>query len=149
MDIREVPILSHDAQALIALLDRELSGEYAAEDMHTVNFEPFHREGGVFVVAYDGETPVACGALRPISEADVELKRMYVADSHRGRGVSRQVLELLESKARGLGFRKLLLETGDQQTAAIGLYSTSGYHRVAAFGEYVGGARSVCFAKDL
>lgn len=149
MVVREVSILSDDARKLIALLDRELRGEYAAEDMHTVDFEPFHRSGGVFVVAYDGETPVACGALRPISDTEVEVKRMYVTESHRGRGVSRRVLEFLESKARGLGFRRLLLETGDQQTAAIGLYSSAGFQRVAAFGEYVGGARSICFAKEL
>ena len=149
MDVREVSIHSDDAQTLIALLDRELLGEYTSEHMHTVDFEPFHRHGGVFVVAYDAEIPIACGALRPITEAEIELKRIYVADSHRGRGVSRQVLAFLEGKARQLGFRKLLLETGDQQEAAIGLYSTSGYQRVEAFGEYLNSARSVCFAKDL
>ena len=53
------PIHSDDAQILIALLDRELLDEYAPEHMHTVEFEPFHRNGGVFVVAYDAETPIA------------------------------------------------------------------------------------------
>ena len=149
MDVLEVSIHSDDARALIALLDRELLGEYAPEDMHTVDFEGFHRDGGVFVVAYHSGTPIACGALRPISDADVELKRMYVVDSHRGRGVSRQVLTFLESKARQLGFRRLLLETGDQQEAAIGLYSASGYEQVEAFGEYMNGSRSICFAKEF
>ena len=149
VDLREVSIHSDDAQTLIALLDRELLGEYAPEHMHTVDFEPFHRNGGVFVVAYEADTPIACGALRPITEAEVEVKRMYVVDSHRGRGASRQVLAFLEGKARKLGFRKILLETGDQQEAAIGLYDTSGYQRAEAFGEYVNSVRSVCFAKDL
>lgn len=149
VEIREITILSDDARTLIALLDRELLGEYAPEHMHTVEFESFHRDGGVFAVAYDAETPIACGALRPLTETEVEVKRMYVVDSHRGRGVSRQVLTFLETKARQLGFRKLMLETGDQQEAAIGLYSKAGYQRVEAFGEYLNGPRSVCFAKDL
>ena len=149
MIVREVSIHCDDAQRLIALLDRELRGEYAEQHMHPVDFEPFHREGGVFVVAYDDATPVACGALRPLAEKEIEVKRMYVVESHRGRGLSRQVLAFLEDRARQLGFRKLLLETGDEQTAAIGLYSSSGFQRVEPFGEYAGSSRSICFAKEL
>ena len=149
VDIQEVSILSDDAQLLIALLDQELSSEYAPQHRHFVDFEPFHREGGVFVVAYDAQTPIACGALRPINESEIELKRMFVVDSHRGRSISRHILAFLENKARQLGYRKLMLETGDQQIAAIHLYSTSGYKRVPTFGEYVNSERSICFAKDI
>ena len=149
MNVREVSIQSDNAQMLIALLDQELVVEYAPEHMHTVDLKTFHQDGGVFVVAFDAETPVACGALRPITETEIELKRMYVVQSHRGRGLSRQVLEFLEGKARQTGFRKLYLETGDQQEAAIGLYSSSGYQRVKGFGEYLNSPRSICFAKEL
>ena len=148
MEIREVSILGEVAQSLIAILDEELFAEYSPEDHHTVDFEPFHREGGIFVVAFDEETPVACGALRPLDEESIEVKRMFVVPSHRGRGVSRAVLAFLEDKARSLGFRRLLLETGDVQHAAIGLYSSAGFERVEPFGEY-DGARSVCFGKTL
>ena len=160
MHIREASILSEDAQALIAQLDQELRVEYAPEHMHVVDFEPFHREGGIFMIAYDGgestagsapglDRPVACGALRPLSQQDVELKRMFVLASHRGRGISRLLLAALEEKAKSVGYARLMLETGDQQHAAIGLYQSSGYARVEPFGEYVGGPRSICFAKEL
>ena len=149
MEIRETSILSEDAQSLIARLDEELSGEYAPEHTYTVDFEPFHRDGGIFVVAYDEETEIACGALRPLTDSEVELKRMYVAGSHRGRGVSRRILEFLEEKARRLGYSRLLLETGDEQHAALSLYQSAGYQRIEAFGEYADSPRSVCFAKDL
>ena len=149
MEIREVSILSEDAQALIARLDQELQAEYAPEHRHPVDFEPFLQSGGIFVIAYETDTPVGCGALRPISKADVELKRMFVPHAHRGRGVARLVLAFLEQRARQLGFQRLLLETGDQQVAAMGLYRSSGYQRIEAFGEYVHSSRSVCFAKEL
>ena len=149
VEIREISIHFDDAQGLIALLDLELSGEYAPEHKHPVDFDSFHRNGGLFVVAYDDETPIACGALRPLAEDEAELKRMFVVESHRGRGVSRHVLAFIEDRSRQLGFRRLLLETGDEQHAAMGLYDTSGYERVEAFGEYVNSSRSVCFAKRL
>lgn len=149
LKIREVSIQCHDAGSLIAELDRELGEEYAPEHRHPVDLDPFHRDGGVFVIAYAAEKPVACGALRPIDEFDVEIKRMFVAPANRGRGHSRGILQFLENKARNLGFQRLLLETGDQQIAAIGLYSSSGFRRIAPFGEYAHSPRSVCFAKPL
>ena len=81
--IKEQSILSPDARRLIELLDQELLSLYNPENWHPVDFEPFHREGGIFVVGYDGEQPVACGALRPYDASDIELKRMYVATTHR------------------------------------------------------------------
>jgi GNAT superfamily N-acetyltransferase len=149
VDIREIPIHSDDAQRLIGMLDQELLIEYPPEHVHAVDVESFHRNGGVFVVGYDAEMPIACGALRPVDRSEVELKRMYVVDSRRGRGVSRQILQFLETKARQLGFARLVLETGDAQHSAIRLYSTAGFDRIESFGEYGNGIRSICFAKDL
>ena len=147
--IREVSILSPDAESLIAALDNELSEEYAPEHRHGVKPSSFHDEGGVFVVAFDQARPVACGALRPIDNNAVELKRMFVLAAFRGRGFSREVLTHLEEKARSLGFGAIRLETGDQQHTAIGLYTRSGYQRIPAFGEYENSPRSVCFEKQL
>ena len=142
-------ILSGDAQRLIQLLDRELSASYSSENMHTVDFGPFHGEGGIFVIAYVDESPVGCGALRPINDVDTELKRMFVVKSHRGQGISRRILNHLENRSREEGFKRILLETGNQQTAAIRLYESVGYERVDPFGEYVGSPVSVCFRKNL
>ena len=149
VEIREVSIQSDDARSLIALLDRELQGEYLPDEMHTVDFDSFHRAGGIFVVAYDNHVPVACGALRPFSLEEVELKRMFVVSSHRGSGIGRVVLHFLERKASESGFRRLLLETGDAQKAAMRLYKASGFHRIQPFGGYINSSRSICFAKDL
>ncbi|NNE00207.1 MAG: GNAT family N-acetyltransferase [Pirellulaceae bacterium] len=149
MLLREVSIGCDDAKWLIRLLDQELSAQYAAEHMHSVDLTSFEQSGGVFVIAYDANSPVACGALRPLNQKQVELKRMFVIASHRGRGVSRDVLGHLESRARAIGYDQLLLETGDQQDAAIGLYQSAGYHRIEPFGEYIGSPHSICFSKTL
>jgi GNAT superfamily N-acetyltransferase len=74
---------------------------------------------------------------------------MYVAPNWRGLGISRRVLEALEAEARSFGAARALLETGQRQTAALGLYGRAGYRRCEAFGEYVGSPLSVCMAKSL
>jgi ribosomal protein S18 acetylase RimI-like enzyme len=48
-----------------------------------------------------------------------------------------------------LGADRIVLETGERQAAALGLYESAGYVRIEAFGEYVGSPLSVCMAKLL
>ena len=74
---------------------------------------------------------------------------MYVSPKARGRGVGRQILRDLESRARQLGYAVLRLETGLKQPEAIGLYESEGYVRVECYGKYSGNPLSVCFEKRL
>ena len=143
------PITSADAQSLIDQMVGELSQEYAAEHMHGVDYESYESDGGIFVVAFHVDKPIGCGGLRPINKNEMELKRVFVEPKSRGKGFSRLILDHLESLAKSLGCQRLCLETGDQQTAAIGLYESSGYEHIDAFGEYRKSPRSVCFAKWL
>jgi len=43
---------------------------------------------GTYVVAYLGEEPVACGALRPLVGTCVELRRMFVTRAARRTGLA-------------------------------------------------------------
>jgi DNA-binding MarR family transcriptional regulator/ribosomal protein S18 acetylase RimI-like enzyme len=88
---------------------------------------------GVFLAAsLDGE-PVACGGVKTIAPGTGYLKRMWVAETARGLGLGRRMLEALEAHARTLGFTRLQLETNRALTEAITLYRSSGYREVAPF----------------
>src|SRR5690348_11804283 len=90
-----------------------------------------------FVGLLDG-VPVAMGGWRFVDngEAAAELKRMYVIDSARRRGLSRSMLAHLERTAADAGVRRLVLNTGLEQPEAIALYESSGYKRIPGFGHY-------------
>lgn len=149
MEINQVSINSDQAQQLIAMLDGELGLTYAPEHRFTVDFDSFEEMGGVFLVATHDDEPVACGALRPIDQQTTELKRMFVVQSHRGRGLAKEILRELENVAKTKGFNRILLETGDHQHAAMKLYESNGYHRIAPFGDYTTSPHSICYAKDI
>ena len=102
-------------------------------------------------LSVDGEV-VACGSLRDAArygDGYGELKRMYVLPRHRGRSLSRRVLVALELIAAERGLRRLILETGVLQVAAIGLYESAGYRRIPPYGPYVETPRSVCYGRWL
>lgn len=144
-------ITSLVAQSLITALNAELSALYPEPGATHFRLDPAEvAEGrGVFLVAALRDIPIGCGAVRLLDATTAELKRMYVAPDGRGKGIGRQLLAALEAEARHLGARRLLLETGPRQFAALALYASSGFVVVPAYGEYVGAPASVCMAKSL
>jgi len=149
--IQRVELLSPAAQALIAALNAELSSIYPEQGATHFRLDPDEvADGqGAFLVATRAARPVGCGAVRRIDGRTGEIKRMYVSPEERGRGLSRLLLDALESEARALGLSRLVLETGARQLAALALYERAGFSRIAPFGEYIGSPLSVCMAKDL
>ncbi|MER7005425.1 GNAT family N-acetyltransferase [Dactylosporangium sp. NPDC000555] len=100
-------------------------------------------------VAYTAEgLPVGHAALR-WHGADLELKRMYVAPSHRGQGVAVALLADVERAAAALGAPRIILQTGDRQPDAVRLYEKSGYTRIPIFPPYEAMTFSNCFEKLL
>jgi DNA-binding MarR family transcriptional regulator/GNAT superfamily N-acetyltransferase len=90
---------------------------------------------GVFLVAtIDGET-VAGGCVKIIAPRVGSLKRMWVAESARGLGIGRRMLEALEHAARALGITALRLETNKTLQEAIALYRSAGYREAAPFND--------------
>ncbi len=136
------------AARLIAALDDELSHQYPGLPVNGIDVADFEVGGGVFAVGYiDGE-PAVCGAFRPWEDA-AEIKRMFVLPSQRGRGLGRRMLAFLEAEAARRGYARAVLETGNLQREAIGLYRAMGWTPIPIFGPYVGSPISVCFEKRL
>jgi len=148
----DVVALTEQAQAYY----RELySGSGDESVVAAADFEP---PSGHLVVGYVDGDPVAMGGWRRLSARPglpspntAEIKRMYVAPSARGRGLSRVVLAELEDSARAAGVQWLVLETGSPQEVAVVLYRASGYTDIdgASYGHYVGHPSAVHLGRSL
>ena len=145
-------LTAEPSRRLITALNAELSAAYSEPGANHFGLDPAEVSGkrGVFlVVSLDGE-PVGCGAMRLIDPQTGELKRMYLSPAARGRGLGRQLVAALEAEAKALGARRLILETGTRQTAALALYRGAGFKAIPLYGEYLNSpATSVCLGKDL
>ena len=99
-----------------------------------------------------GVDPLAgVGALAQLDEDNGELKSMRVADSHRGTGIGRAMLEHLIDQARRRGMSALWLETGStpEFLPAQRLYESAGFARCEPFGSYVLDPYSLFMTKKL
>jgi len=137
-----------DALLLIEELEAVLSPLYAAESRHGYSVEKLIRAGVHFFVARVGGAPAACGGIQ-FYPGFGELKRMYVRDAWRGRGLGFAVLEHLAAHARANGCSLLRLETGIHQHAAIKLYERWGFRRIPAFPPYKPDPVSVCYERAI
>ncbi|SDW81615.1 choline dehydrogenase [Pseudomonas syringae] len=124
---------------------------YPAESVHMLDVAQLKAPGVSFVVArelHSGEV-LGCGAVVSIGDGEAELKRMFVADNARRRGVGVRLLKRLEQLARDNGARTLLLETGVSQPEAISLYRRAGFRDRGPFADYREDPLSVFMEKTV
>ncbi|WP_019066567.1 GNAT family N-acetyltransferase [Streptomyces hokutonensis] len=158
MNLRTVPFDHPDAVKLNDEVQAEYHVRYGdggdSTPLSPTDFEP---PNGVYLIAYDeDDRPVATGGWRSQDangegneDGDAELKRMFVIEQARGRGLARRMLAALEENARAAGRVRMVLETGTKQPEAIALYTSSGYEPCVKFGYYRHFDDSRCFAKAL
>jgi putative acetyltransferase len=147
--VQLVPHTSIDLIGLIAKLDKDLYQRYPEDEVHVVDFADPSIAEIVFIVAYLNDTPVGCGAIRPIDADSTELKRFYVEPDFRKQGIAKQMLSLLEEQAKALHFTCIKLETGAAQPEAVNFYEKHGYKAIDKFGEYVDCKSSLCYEKVI
>lgn len=152
ISLARADLTADTSRQLIAALNAELSGAYSEPGANHFSLDPAEvapGRGTFLVVCLDGR-PVGCGALRLIDSRTGELKRMYVAPAARGLGLGRRLVAALEAEARALGAKKLVLETGTRQTAALALYRATGFVPIPLYGEYcLSPDTSICLGKEL
>lgn len=137
-----------DFRELVALLDADLAVRDGADHSFYAQFNKIDKIREV-VVAYDDKTAVGCGAFKEYESNVAEIKRMFVREENRGRGIAAKVLSELESWAKELNFSGCILETGYNQPEAIRLYQKSGYETIRNYGQYAGVENSICMRKFM
>jgi ribosomal protein S18 acetylase RimI-like enzyme len=140
-----------EAAALIKAMTVEITAIYDHKIDGAGNFKPEDVlvPGSGFIVGRVENEAVACGAFRPLAPGIAEIKRMFVAPEHRGRGYSKAILTTLERMAAESGYTTVWLETRPLQRAAIALYEQLGYERIPNYGMYEGKKECLCYGKSL
>lgn len=127
--IHQRPYDHPDAVLLVNALFEDQADRYGYADPAEADPAHYAPPHGLFLVAYSGAVPVACGGYRTYDAAGktIEIKKMYTRPQARGSGLGRRILAELERHATAAGFVHSILETGVRNTAALALYTGTGY----------------------
>jgi putative acetyltransferase len=147
--ITRTDTLDSKIKELIKELDEELRGHYGdAQDSYTPHNDV--SKGFSAILIEQNEEPIGCGAFKQYNETSGELKRIFIKHKARGQGISKVLVKALEEWMLEKNLSIAVLETGNKQIEALGLYEKLGYQRMPNYGVYVGmEATSICMKKDL
>src|SRR5213080_318981 len=99
----------------------ELPGAYAKPD-------------GRLLLARHNDELAGCVALRQLSDRTCEMKRLFVRDTFRGKGIGRLLIETIIRKAKEIGYERMLLDTlPPRMNDAIALYRSIGFKEIAPY----------------
>jgi len=137
-----------DFSQLIVKLDANLANRNGEMQEY---FNQFNKVDSIkhVIIAYINGIAVGCGAIKQFDSESVEVKRMFVSEEYRGRGIAHKILNELENWAKELNYTSTVLETSNVQIEAVGLYTKSGYAVIENYGQYAGIETSICFKKEL
>ena len=93
------------------------------------------RPRGAFLVAMSDELPIGCVGLKGSGGDTAEVKRLWIAPSARGLGLSKRLMEATEAAARELKIKVLRLDTNRALPEAIALYRNSGWTEIDRFND--------------
>jgi GNAT superfamily N-acetyltransferase len=133
------PLLRALSAELLLITGNDGTQSFADDDVRV--------ERSVFIVAMDGEEPVGCGALRPLTNEVCEVKRMYA--KYAGHGIGSGLLRALEQHAETMGYREIWLETRRINEGAVRFYLRRGYRVRPNYGKYVGRSEAICLEKAI
>ncbi len=88
---------------------------------------------GVFLVAKDGDRVVGCVGLRRMSPQVCEMKRLFVLDTHKGRGLGDALVREVINLATERGYSKMRLDTLSTMGKAQSLYWRHGFVEIPQY----------------
>ncbi len=131
-------------------LDRRVGKEIQRDKYKKYNQLDAIKE--VVVIYVDGK-PAGAGAIREYQYGDIsdaaELKRVFVREEYQGRGLGTQLVLELIKWAKELGYKRIILETGELLQEAYHVYRKIGFGKIENYGPYISMKESLCMMKEL
>ncbi|CAL1519202.1 GNAT family N-acetyltransferase [Chitinophaga sp. MM2321] len=140
--IEIMKITADDTQSLeqVKLLFREyanwlnvdLSFQQFEEEMSNLPGPYAAPTGALFLAKVDGQV-AGCVAVRSFDNSTAEMKRLFVKDTFKGRGVGKALASEAIRESKKMGYKRILLDTLAHMRPAIELYTSLGFQPIAAY----------------
>lgn len=123
---------------------KELFKEYANSLGFDLSFQDFEEEfaslpgdytppDGRLFLALENNEIIGCVGLRKFTSSICEMKRMYVREKYRGKGIGRKLAIAVIDAAKKIGYQEMRLDTVPWMTEAIALYLSIGFIEIKPY----------------
>jgi predicted N-acetyltransferase YhbS len=108
-----------DEPAITALVNQVMeelgqspNPQVAESDLKNVEANYFGRDG-LFLVAEDEKNIVGVAGARRHGENELKLERLAVSQNHRGRGIAREMMGIVQRFANDMGYERIVTKSGE------------------------------------
>jgi ribosomal protein S18 acetylase RimI-like enzyme len=116
----------------IKWLDQDLSFQNIDDEL--INFPQKYEEPyGTFVVAKDNDNIVGCVGLKKLDESICEMKRLFVNDKYKGKGIGRKLVEIIIEEAKNKNYKRMRLDTLRTMGNALKIYSKNNFYEIKPY----------------
>lgn len=124
----------------IQWLQKEFNEEYGLTfdvneilDEFMSGVDIFYPPQGRLYLVQVGDEFAGIGCLKQLGDDAGEIKRMFVRDEYRRKGIGKAILDQLLADARSIGYSKIRLDSPNVSKMAHGLYESSGFQYIDAY----------------
>ena len=151
MDIRRGDLANGPILALLRFHFDKCHEVTPPGSAHVFDVSRLAAPGIDFWAAWDGETLLGVGAMKPLDATHGEVKSMHTSEAVRRRGVGGALLRHIIDTSRERGIRRLSLETGSfgYFEPAVALYKSHGFKECPPFGDYRPDPNSVFLTREI
>jgi len=123
---RDSEIIKHILKETFEEYEINLPAGYSFSDIENLE-EEYLNATGEFMVLIKEQNIVGFFALLPSNHNQVELKRLYLTATERGKGLGKYLLNLALKTAIQSGYGRIHLETTSKFVQAVALYQKFGF----------------------
>ncbi len=100
MNLLDTDGTNPDFMSLCSMLDAHLNALAGGEENRS-EYMPLNKLDDIHdaFVLYDGALPVGCASFKEYEAGTAEVKRVFVREEYRGRGLSRLLMQAVEEKS--------------------------------------------------
>lgn len=99
------------------------------------NYEYIQNGGGLWIALDDEDNIIGTIGLKKHNDNDVELKKLYVRKDYRGKGVSKELYNIMLEESKKDNFNRIFLGTYDKLETAINFYLKRGFTQMEELDE--------------
>ena len=88
---------------------------------------------GTFVIAKIGELATGCVGIKKFDTYSCEMKRMYVLQAHRGKGIGGMLCDFVIKWAKRAMYKRILLDSNVEMKEAVMLYKKYGFKEIEPY----------------
>ncbi|MDR0733753.1 MAG: GNAT family N-acetyltransferase [Dysgonamonadaceae bacterium] len=100
-------------------------------DDELTNFPQKYKEpDGTFIIAKYNGNVVGCVGLKKLDENICEIKRLFVNDKYKGKGIGKKLVAIIIEEAKHKNYRRMRLDTLKTMESALKIYYENNFYEI-------------------